>query len=163
MPAVELQRPDATSAGRSAAAGTPHARSARRTPVDPNATTQARKLLCYVYSQYGNHILSGQQESTWIGGPEYEMNYIRTNTGKYPPSADWTIGDSKDLAPGRIAWWNAGGIPMIGYHMGAPTKPDTYEGTMMAVSHQRRPDARHGRVQPRSSSASTAPRPCCSS
>ncbi|MEO6083088.1 MAG: glycosyl hydrolase [Umezawaea sp.] len=103
-------------------------------PVSPNASPQARKLLCYVYSQYGNHILSGQQESTWIGGPDYEMNYIRNNTGKYPAIRGLDFGDSKDLAPRAIAWWNAGGIPMIGYHMGAPTKPDTYEGTMMSVS-----------------------------
>ncbi len=34
-------------------------------PVDPKATRQARNLLCYLYSVYGNHILSGQQESPW--------------------------------------------------------------------------------------------------
>ncbi|GGM94012.1 glycoside hydrolase [Lentzea pudingi] len=104
------------------------------TPVGPNSTTQARKLLCYLYSQYGNHILSGQQESTWIGGPEYEMNHIRNNTGKLPAIRGLDYGDSKDLAPRAITWWQAGGIPMIGYHMGAPTKPDTYEGSQMTVS-----------------------------
>ncbi|ROP41762.1 glycosyl hydrolase [Saccharothrix texasensis] len=103
-------------------------------PVNPDATAQARKLLCYVHSQYGNHILSGQQESTWIGGPDYEINHIRNNTGKYPAIRALDFGDSKDLAPRAIAWWQAGGIPMIGYHMGAPTKPDTYEGTQMQVS-----------------------------
>ncbi|GAA1302587.1 glycosyl hydrolase [Saccharothrix xinjiangensis] len=102
-------------------------------PVNPNASTQARKLLCYVYSQYGNHIISGQQESTWIGGPDHEINHIRNNTGKCPAIRALDFGDSKDLAPRAIAWWNAGGIPMIGYHMGAPTKPDTYEGTQMQV------------------------------
>ncbi|MCC8251519.1 glycosyl hydrolase [Saccharothrix luteola] len=103
-------------------------------PVNPNASVQARKLLCYVQSQYGNHIISGQQESTWIGGPDYEINHIRNNTGKYPAIRALDFGDSKDLAPRAVAWWNAGGIPMIGYHMGAPTKPDTYEGTQMQVS-----------------------------
>ncbi|WP_154697754.1 glycosyl hydrolase [Lentzea guizhouensis] len=103
-------------------------------PVNPNASAQARKLLCYIQSQYGNHIISGQQESTWIGGPDYEINHIRNNTGKHPAIRALDFGDSKDLAPRAIAWWNAGGIPMIGYHMGAPTKPDTYEGTQMQVS-----------------------------
>ncbi|MCC8243045.1 glycosyl hydrolase [Saccharothrix luteola] len=103
-------------------------------PVNPNATAQARKLLCYVYSQYGNHILSGQQESTWIGGPDYEINHIRNNTGKYPAIRALDYGDSKDYASRAIAWWNAGGIPMVGYHMGAPTHPDTYEGTQQTVS-----------------------------
>jgi len=37
-------------------------------------------VLCYLYSQYGNHILSGQEE----GGTEVEINYIFTSTGKYP-------------------------------------------------------------------------------
>ncbi|HEX8627300.1 MAG TPA: glycosyl hydrolase [Catenuloplanes sp.] len=100
-------------------------------PVNPNATPQARRLLCYIASQYGNHILSGQQESTWIGGPDYEMNYIRNTTGKLPAIRALDYGDSKDYASRAIAWWNAGGIPMVGYHMGAPTHPDTYEGTQV--------------------------------
>ncbi|WP_437930934.1 glycosyl hydrolase [Sorangium sp. So ce291] len=104
-------------------------------PVSPNASPQARKLLSYIYSQYGNHILSGQHESTWIGGPEYEMNYIHDRTGKYPAIRALDLGDSPTTAASRaIAWWNAGGIPMIGYHMGAPTKPDGYDGSLQSVS-----------------------------
>lgn len=102
--------------------------------MNPGATRQARNLLCYVAGLYGNHILSGQQESTWIGGPEYEMTYIHDNTGKYPAVRSLDYGDSKDFSARAVAWWQAGGIPMVGYHMGAPTKPDTYEGTQMAVS-----------------------------
>lgn len=102
-------------------------------PVNPRATAQAKKLLCYFYSQYGNHIISGQEESTWVAGSEYEMNYIRDRTGKYPAIRGMDI--EQDGVGGRgVSWWNAGGIPMVGYHMGAPTKPDTYEGSQMAVS-----------------------------
>lgn len=89
-------------------------------PVDAQATAAARRLLCYLYSQYGNHILSGQQESTWIGGPEYEINYIQQNTGKYPAIRGLDMGDSPDFGARAAAWWNAGGIPMVGYHMGSP-------------------------------------------
>jgi hypothetical protein len=89
-------------------------------PVDPQATAAARRLLCYLYSQYGNHILSGQQESTWIGGPEYEINYIQQNTGRYPAIRGLDMGDSPDFGARAAAWWNAGGIPMVGYHMGSP-------------------------------------------
>ncbi len=122
-------------ASTSSAAPSPRPAAACSTaPVNPNANARARNLLCYVVSQYGNHVLSGQQESTWIGGPEYEMEYIRRNTGRYPAIRSLDYGDSKDFASRAIAWWRAGGIPMIGYHMGAPTKPDTYEGTQMAVS-----------------------------
>nr|MDT0660509.1 glycosyl hydrolase [Micromonospora sp. DSM 115978] len=103
-------------------------------PVSPGATTQARNLLQYVEGVYGKRILSGQQESTWIDGPDHEMNHIRSHTGKLPAIRGLDFGDSKDLAPRAIAWWKAGGIPMIGYHMGAPTGPDTYPGTKLAVS-----------------------------
>ncbi|WP_433796651.1 glycosyl hydrolase [Actinoplanes sp. CA-252034] len=89
-------------------------------PVDPQATPAARRLLCYLYSQYGNHILSGQQESTWIGGPDYEINHIQQNTGKYPAIRGLDMGDSPDFGARAAAWWNAGGIPMVGYHMGSP-------------------------------------------
>ncbi|HLL65416.1 MAG TPA: glycosyl hydrolase [Micromonosporaceae bacterium] len=107
-------------------------------PVNPNASPQARRLLCFIQSQYGNHIISGQQESTWIGGPEHEMNHIRNTTGKLPAIRGLDFGDSHEsLTPRAIAWWNAGGIPMVGYHMGAPTRPDTYAGTMETVSINR--------------------------
>jgi hypothetical protein len=99
-------------------------------PVDPQATAAARRLLCYVYSQYGNHILSGQQESTWIGGPEYEINYINQATGKYPAIRGLDMGDSPDFGARAAAWWNAGGIPMVGYHMGSPAQAaDGYDSS----------------------------------
>ncbi|MGP3968323.1 glycosyl hydrolase [Streptomyces sp. 6N223] len=101
-------------------------------PVNPNATPQARDLLCYLYSQYGNHILSGQQESTWVGGPEYEMDYILDNAGKLPAIRGMDQATS-DYVGRALEWWNAGGIVDVAYHMGAPTHPDTYEGTQMAV------------------------------
>ena len=73
-------------------------------PINPNATAQRRNLLGYLHSQHGNHILSGQQESTWIGGPEYEMDYILRNTGKYPAIRGLDYGDSKDYSSRAIAW-----------------------------------------------------------
>src|SRR3954447_15051392 len=51
---------------------TPPPATCSATPVDPQATAAARRLLCYLYSQYGNHTISGQQESTWVDGPDYE-------------------------------------------------------------------------------------------
>jgi hypothetical protein len=104
------------------------------TPVDPQATPQARRLLCYIYSQYGNHILSGQQESTWVSGPDYEMNYIRGITGKLPAIRGLDMGDSPNFASRAIAWWNAGGIPMVGYHMGAPGHQDGHSGSLQTAN-----------------------------
>lgn len=104
-------------------------------PVDPNATTQARKLLCYIYSLYGNHILSGQQESTWVAGPDYEMNYIFSNTGKYPAIRGLDMGDSPTFGSRALSWWNAGGIPMVSYHMGSPAQgTDGYSGSLLPAN-----------------------------
>jgi hypothetical protein len=96
-------------------------------PVDPQATTQARKLLCYLYSQYGNHILSGQRETN---GSEAEFNHILTNTGKLPAIRGLDMCDRPGASDRAIAWWNAGGIPLIGWHVGAPaTSHCNYGGT----------------------------------
>ncbi len=104
-------------------------------PVDPNATAAARRLLCYLYSQYGNHILSGQQESTWVSGPDYEMNYIQSNTGKLPAIRGMDMGDAPTFGSRAAAWWNAGGIPMVGYHMGAPNQSqDGYNGSLLTAN-----------------------------
>ena len=101
-------------------------------PVDAQATPAARKLLCYVYSQYGNHILSGQQESTWVDGPDYEMNLVRAASGKYPAIRGQDMGDSPTFGARGLSWWNAGGIPMVGYHMGSPAQgSDGYAGSQM--------------------------------
>jgi hypothetical protein len=103
-------------------------------PVNPNATIQARKVLCYIVNNYGNHILSGQQESTWIAGPEYEINYIYNKTGKYPAIRGFDFENIDGVADRAIAWWNAGGIPMIGYHIGAPNSADNYTGSQAYVN-----------------------------
>jgi hypothetical protein len=101
-------------------------------PVNPNASPQARKLLCYLYSLYGNHVLSGQQETSWAPNPEVDMNYLFTNTGKYPAvrGLDYLYTGTSARA---TTWWNAGGIPMICYHMGAPTLSDTFQSSQTAV------------------------------
>lgn len=102
-------------------------------PVSPGASVQAQKLLCYLHAEYGCHILSGQEESTWVDGPEYEMDYILRHTGKLPAIRGMDFGQ-EGVAERAIAWWNAGGISQIGYHMGAPTHPDTYEATKLSSS-----------------------------
>ncbi|EWM12491.1 mannan endo-1,4-beta-mannosidase [Kutzneria sp. 744] len=95
--------------------------------ADPNATAQARHLLCYLYSQYGNHIVSGQQETN---GSENEFNFIYNNTGKVPAIRGLDMCDRPGAIDRAAAWWNAGGIPMIGWHVGAPgTSYCNYGGT----------------------------------
>jgi Glycosyl hydrolase family 26 len=83
------------------------------TPVTPNATAATRKVLCYLHSIYGNHILSGQEEDNNDNG----MNTIFAATGKYPAIRAFDVNNSN--APTQcVDQWNKGGLCMFGYHMG---------------------------------------------
>ena len=82
-------------------------------PVTPNATAQTRKVLCYLYEIYGNHILSAQEENNDDNG----LNYIFQTTGKKPAIRSFDMNNSK--APSQcVEHWNNGGLCMFGYHMG---------------------------------------------
>ena len=119
--------------------------------MDPNATQQAKNLLCYLYSQYGNHVLTGQQETSWGGNPAVDVNWINSTTGKYPailgadflyaPNTEGGGAESNNgaaapstTASRALAWWNAGGIPLICYHMGAPPNSDSYANSQLSAN-----------------------------
>jgi hypothetical protein len=101
--------------------------------VSPNPTAQAKNLLCYIYSQYGNHVISGQQETSWAN-PEGDISWYATNNLKYPAilGGDFMYpsgGSATSAISGitrAIAYWNAGGISMFRYHMGLPVGGSTY-------------------------------------
>ncbi|RYZ09705.1 MAG: glycoside hydrolase [Myxococcales bacterium] len=95
-------------------------------PVNPNATQQAKNLLCYLYSQYKNHVLSGQQETSW-SNPQGDIDWYTTNGMKPPAILGGDYLYPTGTTDRAIAYWKAGGITMIRYHMGAPPKADTYE------------------------------------
>jgi len=98
------------------------------TPVNSNATQQARNLLCYVYSIYGENVLSGQQETSW-SNPANDISWYNSNLGEYPAILGGDYLYPNGTTSRAIAYWNAGGIPMIRYHMGAPPASDTYENS----------------------------------
>jgi hypothetical protein len=102
-------------------------------PINPNATRQARNLLCYLQRQYGHYVLSGQQETSWDRNPDIDVDYINAHTGKYPAirGADFLYPNGTTTR--AQAWWNAGGIPMICYHMGAPRLSDTFANSKTAA------------------------------
>ena len=107
-------------------------------PVSPNASPQAKNLLCYLYSVYGNHVLSGQQETSW-SNPAGDISWYTSNGMKYPAilGGDFLYSDgggatSETTTTSRaIAYWKAGGITMIRYHMGMPPNADSYENSML--------------------------------
>ena len=51
---------------------------------NPDANAEAVELYSYICDVYGEYIISGQQESTWVDGEQYEFEYIYENTGKLP-------------------------------------------------------------------------------
>lgn len=110
-------------------------------PVSPNASQQAKNLLCYLYSVYGNHVLSGQQETSW-SNPAGDISWYTSNGMKYPAilGGDFLYSDgggatSETSTTSRaINYWKAGGITMIRYHMGMPPNADSYQNSMLTPS-----------------------------
>lgn len=88
--------------------------------ANPNADTNAKKLYDYINDVYGTAIITGQQESTWMGTPDYEMNYIFDKTGKYPAirGLDFMNNDFDGVVERSIEWHNKGGIVTICWHTG---------------------------------------------
>jgi Glycosyl hydrolase family 26 len=100
-------------------------------PANPNATKQARNLLCYLYSQYGNHVLSGQQETSW-NNPANDIDWYGSNGMKAPAILGGDYLYPSGTSARAIAYWNAGGISMIRYHMGAPPLADSYNNAKLS-------------------------------
>lgn len=114
-----------------------------RTLSNPNASDSAKRLYNYLCDQYGNHIISGQQEycgehnynlwsdpDNFIKDNEAEFEYILEKTGKQPAirgidllnyrsNSPWT-----DHAPERaIQWVNEyKGIATLTWHWNVPSE-----------------------------------------
>lgn len=103
-------------------------------PVDPAATPQAKNLLCYLYSIYKKSVLSGQQETSWNSDPSADVNYYNKLVSKYPAVLGGDYLYPSGTTSRAQAYWNAGGIPMLRYHMGAPPNSDTYDNSKLSYS-----------------------------
>ena len=87
---------------------------------NPNANVTTQKVYDYLCSLSGQYCLSGQQESTWMGSADYEINYIYEKTGKYPAirGLDYMHDDFEGVNRRAIEWWNKGGLVTIMWHTG---------------------------------------------
>jgi hypothetical protein len=119
--------------GRGGSSGSGGSTSCNVNPVNPNASPQARKLLCYIYSLYGKNVLSGQQETSW-SNPANDISWYVTNVGKSPAILGGDYLYPSGTSTRAIAYWQAGGLTMIRYHMGAPPNSDTYENSMLSAN-----------------------------
>lgn len=87
---------------------------------NPNADEITCKVYDYICENFGTSIMTCQQESTWMGSPDYEMNYIEKTTGKLPAmrGLDYMNNDFDGVNSRAIAWWKKGGLVTICWHTG---------------------------------------------
>ena len=90
-------------------------------PSNPNASEETKELYSYICNVYGDYIISGQQESTWVDGEQYEFEYIYENTGKYPAirGLDYMNDDFDGVNQRATEWYEKGGIVTICWHCGS--------------------------------------------
>lgn len=88
---------------------------------NPNADETTRAVYAYLSSLNGAHTLSAQQESTWMGSPDYEMDIILETTGKLPAmrGLDYMHDDFDGVNKRAALWWQRGGLVTICWHTGA--------------------------------------------
>ncbi len=88
---------------------------------NPNASAQAQSLYSFLCDTYGNYVISGQQESTWMGSVDYEMNIIQNASGKLPVlrGLDYMGDDFSGVNQRSKDWYAKGGIVEICWHCGS--------------------------------------------
>ncbi len=88
---------------------------------NPDATVQTQSLYSYLCDTYGKNIISGQQESTWMGSENYEFDIIKNASGKYPAirGLDYMGDDFAGCNRRAIDWYKKGGIVTICWHCGS--------------------------------------------
>lgn len=87
---------------------------------NPNANQTTQEIYDYICSLSGTGCLAAQQESYWIDGPDYEMDYLLKVTGKLPAirGLDYMSEDFTDVNRRAIDWWSRGGLVVICWHTG---------------------------------------------
>lgn len=85
------------------------------------STPAAHSLYRYLCDIYGTGILAGQQESTWRGSTEYEMDIIERASGKLPAirGLDYMDDDFAGVNQRARDWYARGGIVTICWHCGS--------------------------------------------
>lgn len=87
----------------------------------PNASAEAQSLYRFLNDTYWNYVISGQQESTWMGSEDYEFEIIRNASGRLPAlrGLDYMGDDFVGCNRRAKAWYEKGGIVTICWHCGA--------------------------------------------
>ncbi len=93
----------------------------KHTLSNKNADQRTQQIYEYLCRINGKSVLSAQQESTWMGSVDYEIDYIKNATGKYPAmrGLDYMNDDFNGVNQRAIDWWNKGGLVTICWHTGS--------------------------------------------
>ncbi len=85
-----------------------------------DSSEKTKSIYSYLCSQYGENVLSGQQESIWVED-EYELKYIESSSGKLPAiyGFDYMNDDFEGVNERAEKWSEKGGIVTICWHTGA--------------------------------------------
>ncbi len=88
---------------------------------NPKASAKAQALYNYLCDTYGNYVIAGQQESTWMGSEDYEFEIIKNASGKYPAlrGLDYMGDDFSGCNRRAKKWYEKGGIVTICWHCGS--------------------------------------------
>lgn len=72
-----------------------------------SANEVTKEVYQYLCDSFGEVMLSCQQESTWMGSPDYEMDIIEKATGKLPAmrGLDFMNGDFDGVVERSKQWW----------------------------------------------------------
>jgi len=103
----------------------------RGTLSNPKASAEARALYRYLWSIYGTHTLTGQQEQNFSpAGPRLELDYLQKATGKQPALLGLDYIEPTDqlgVNERATAWYRSGGVVTLCWHWGAPDIGTGYE------------------------------------
>lgn len=91
------------------------------TLTNENADEKTVQLYSYISQIRNKHVLSGQQESTWMGSADYETDFIYNATGKLPAikGFDYMNDDFQGVNRRAYDWHKKGGIVTICWHCGS--------------------------------------------
>jgi len=101
--------------------------------TNPDPSNEAKALFRYLQDMDGKKILSGQMWAPWGIS---EINYLLGVTGRLPALAGFDFIHESDNPAEVIrarSYWEAGGIPTIMWHWGAPGVGEGYENSKVKI------------------------------
>jgi hypothetical protein len=99
----------------------------------PNPSPEAVALYRYLLDMHEKQTLTG---TMWVPWGINEVDYVYSITGKYPAIAGFDFinqSDNKNEIKKAREYWNAGGIPTIMWHWGAPSIGEGYNASQTYI------------------------------